>query len=99
MAQPPIVGDRAERNLNTCVLSILSFVHPSVLPRTSPHSSTSAFPFLSPLPGVPMALLMYRHIGTEIVVDRYGNAIVAPTFVEQVFRARRHVCMCVRAPA
>lgn len=46
-----------------------------------------------------MALLMYRHIGTEIVVDRYGNAIVAPTFVEQVFRARRHVCMCVRAPA
>ncbi|KNC80806.1 hypothetical protein SARC_06843 [Sphaeroforma arctica JP610] len=48
--------------------------------------------------GVPMKILLYRHVGTQVVVERHGNTIISPTFVERVFRSRRkrginaHMC-------
>eukprot|EP01134_Creolimax_fragrantissima_P004499 CFRG4499T1 len=37
---------------------------------------------------VPMKVLLYRHVGTEVVVERHGNTIISPTYVERVFRSK-----------
>jgi Lipase (class 3) len=44
------------------------------------------------VPGVPPAWFgLYAHVGLQILIDRAGNYIVAPTFVDDFFRGKNSV--------
>jgi len=36
--------------------------------------------------GIPKLLWVYKHVGIEVEIDRFGNMIVDPSFVEKQFR-------------
>ncbi|XP_063933584.1 uncharacterized protein LOC135145420 [Zophobas morio] len=38
--------------------------------------------------GLPQSFLFFQHVGTEIVVDRFGNVIINPTIVEKWLRTK-----------
>jgi hypothetical protein len=48
--------------------------------------------------GLPRSLILtYKHVGTQIVLDRFGNVIVDPSFIETEFRGRRKTSLRAHA--
>lgn len=73
-------------------------------PRVGNHGFAESFDALVPhafrvvfdgdlIASIPKFLCAYKHTGTEVVLDEYGNIIVDPSFLERSFRARRRTSL------